>query len=59
MPTKELPLHQHTVVDLFIIIYIYVDDYLKALSTRHFPKWLEKVRLTRENRTRLPMSWPS
>lgn len=32
MPTKELPLHQHTVVDLFIIIYVYVDDYLKAAA---------------------------
>ncbi len=29
------------------------------LSTRHFPGGLEKVRLRRENRTRLPMSWPS
>ena len=29
------------------------------LSTRQFPEGLEKVRLTRENRTRLPMSWPS
>ncbi|MFW8628603.1 reverse transcriptase N-terminal domain-containing protein [Deinococcus sp. ME38] len=32
---------------------------VKNLSTRHFPKGLEKVRLTRENRTRPPMSWPS
>ncbi|GGS02684.1 hypothetical protein [Deinococcus sedimenti] len=29
------------------------------LSTRHFPGGLEKGRLRRENRTRLPMSWPS
>ncbi|GAA5435879.1 transposase [Deinococcus aquaticus] len=32
MPTKELPLHQSTVTDLFTIIYVYVDDYLKAAA---------------------------
>lgn len=32
---------------------------VKDLSTRQFPAGLEKVRLTRENWTRLPMSWPS
>ncbi|MFC3604869.1 aminotransferase class III-fold pyridoxal phosphate-dependent enzyme [Deinococcus soli (ex Cha et al. 2016)] len=32
---------------------------LFRLSTRHFPGGLEKGRLRRENRTRLPMSWPS
>ena len=30
MATEELPLHQDTVTDLFTLIYVYVDDYLKA-----------------------------
>lgn len=32
MPTNELPLRQDTVVDLFTLIYVYVDDYLKAAA---------------------------
>lgn len=30
MATKELPLHQDTLTDLFTLIYVYVDDDLKA-----------------------------
>jgi len=30
MPTRELPLSQDTVVDLFTVVYVYIDDYLKA-----------------------------
>jgi len=30
MATQELPLAQHTVIDLFTLIYVYIDDYLKA-----------------------------
>ncbi len=32
MATKELPLAQHTVEDLFTLIYVYVDDYLQAAA---------------------------
>lgn len=32
MATNELPLHQDTVVDLFTLIYVYVDDYVKAAA---------------------------
>lgn len=30
MPTKELPLAQDSVVDLFTLVYVSIDDYLKA-----------------------------
>lgn len=30
MPTNELPLVQSTVEDLFLLVYVYIDDYLKA-----------------------------
>lgn len=30
MPTKELPLGQDSVIDLFTLVYVYIDDYLKA-----------------------------
>ena len=32
MPTNALPLAQSTVEDLFTLIYVYVDDYLKAAA---------------------------
>lgn len=32
MPTNLLPLNQATVEDLFLLIYVYVDDYLKAAA---------------------------
>ncbi|WP_240740768.1 transposase [Deinococcus sp. Arct2-2] len=32
MPTKELPLDQESVEDLFTLIYVYVDDYLQAAA---------------------------
>ena len=30
MPTKLLPLQQASVEDLFLLAYVYIDDYLKA-----------------------------
>ena len=32
MPTNQLPLAQDTVEDLFTLVYVYVDDYLKAAA---------------------------
>jgi transposase len=32
MPTNQLPLSQDTVEDLFTLVYVYVDDYLKAAA---------------------------
>ena len=32
MATNELPLSQDTVEDLFMLMYVYVDDYLKAAA---------------------------
>ena len=32
MPANQLPLAQDTVEDLFTLVYVYVDDYLKQLS---------------------------
>ena len=32
MATRELPLNQDTVEDLFTLVYVYIDDYLKAAA---------------------------